>query len=589
MKRILSLGIALTLSLTLCVPLLAQQEQPPPKPQPDAPPDPPPLKQGQGDQEQQPEKPAQLQPTLLEKYMKQLSSDSSLTRELALKELVKMGEKAVPELNKLLGVGPAEEAPDLPGELKARIEKLIKELDADEWAVREAATKELEKIGEDAENYLRRVARFGTPEVKTRAEKLLAKLEKERRGGKSEEEVERANFQLKLCAARALGEIASSSCAKGLLAALADSDKMINTTALMCLRKKSGWSFGFGPKNLENNRRTVVEKWTSYLDKPVKPSGEEAIELKAGRKAGDVFRTVALWSIESTTTRITRSTVITRVGKDKQPKREERVNTYTYITKLAQQQDFTDSLKKSEPGVLSFTRKYDTHQVESSYSTRRPGAGLIPANRNQSSTALAGTELEFLSRPGFSDVKVLKGNISLAQRQQLSASIVGLEALLPGKPVRPGDSWDMPELAAFKLLRSLEPKSAGALDISSLKIKCTLLEVVDKDGSKTARISILAKFGPKQDASQVIRAAGNIVRISSSFGYGNTLSLADSTLTGDLTFDLDSGAVTSLKLFGTLIQAQPPDARFGSRTIDNSAYGHFSLEVKASRKKSEDK
>jgi hypothetical protein len=585
MKNILVFGMALALSLAICAPLLAQEEQPKPL----EPSKQPAEGEKQEDPKEQPDKPEKQEPepTRLEKYISQLSSSSSQTREFALKELVKLGEEAVPEINKLLGLAPAKEPEKLPDELKNKIEKLIKELDADEWAVREAATKELEKIGESAESYLRRIAKFGTPESKTRAEKLIAKLEKKRRGGKSEQEVEQVKFHMKLCAVRALGQIAAKSCNKGLLATLADKESMLNTTALMYLRKNSDWSFGFGPKNLENERKTVVKKWTDFLDNPTKPQSNEAVELKAVLKKGDIARIFSSWRLESTSTRTTTSTVVTRAGQGQQPKREERKTVYTYVNELTQEQDFTDTIKEIKPGLLNFIRKYDKHMVGNSSFMRRPGAAAMPVNRGQTApTMLSGAELEFVSRPGFCDVKALKGKLSLMERERLSRLIVGLDVLLPGKPVKPGDSWEVPELAAFKLLKSLGPNTANVLTISSLKFRCKLLEVLDKNGKKTARVSLVVKFGSKEEPGQAL-AGGNIVRISTSYGYGNMVTLDNATLIGDFSFDFDSGTVTSFKLFSPLFQSQPPDTRFGNRTVYNSAYGQFRLEVKGNREEAD--
>jgi hypothetical protein len=59
-----------------------------------------------------------------------------------------------------------------------RVERLVADLDADEFAAREAASRELAALGQQAEAALRReVARPASTEAKRRAERLLTRLE----------------------------------------------------------------------------------------------------------------------------------------------------------------------------------------------------------------------------------------------------------------------------------------------------------------------------------------------------------------------------------------------------------------------------
>jgi HEAT repeat protein len=66
---------------------------------------------------------------------------------------------------------------DKPRADQAAVERLIADLDSDDFAVRDRAAAELEKLGEQAEPALRK-ALEGKPsvEVRSRAEKLLARL-----------------------------------------------------------------------------------------------------------------------------------------------------------------------------------------------------------------------------------------------------------------------------------------------------------------------------------------------------------------------------------------------------------------------------
>jgi len=123
------------------------------------------------------------------------------------------------------------------------------------------------------------------------------------------------------------------------------------------------------------------------------------------------------------------------------------------------------------------------------------------------------------------------------------------------------------------------------LEVASVKLSCKLLEVADKDGKKVARISVTAQLGAKEDAGTVIRAgAMNAAIRISSFGIGNIRTLANSWLIGDCTFDFDSGAVTSFKLFGALFQPESEDGGMAARqNYEQTSHGYFSLEAVSSR------
>ncbi len=582
MKKVLLSGVVLALCLTLSVSLLAQENQEKPKPEPK----PDPSVQKQADPQKPPEKPEEPQeppePTDLEKYIQQLSSQSPQERAYATKELVKMGEKAVPELSKILGVEAFEKQEDLPGELKKQIEKLIEELDSEEWAVREAATKELGEIGEPAEGYLRRVAQFGSPEVKTRAEKLLAKIEEKRRGGKSEEEVEQGRFFARLCAVQALGEIVSKSCDAGLLAALGDREKMISTASLMHLRRRSGWSFGFGPRDLKKSAQKVAEKWRAYLEKPTELAAGESYSFAAKCRAGDIFKTRSLWGFESVHL-FNRISSVTTIEGGKRV-RKQRKTTYAVVSESQHQQHFADTVESAGTGPFKFTREYLSHKAGSNSFTDRSGAKFRPTGQVlMSPTQLSGSKLEFTCRPGFTDVEVLKGSVNLGQREQLAGNLAGFGLLLPQEALRPGDSWVVPELAALKLLRSFSPYWEDVLNVASVKLKCRLLEVTEKEGVKLARISLLAEFGPQAESNMPApNVAGNIVRISS-FGMGTSMTLADRSLVGDCVFDISSGAMKSFKLFGTLLPSSDVKGVMGNRNQDQTTYGYFKLDVTGSR------
>lgn len=578
MKKLCVLAIAVAMLFALSVSLLAQEEQ---KPQPQDKPQP--GEEEQGKEEGQDEEPAEEELTPLEKHMRDLYSDSAQTREYAIRELVKLGEQAVPELSKIFGVGLFDKKEELSDELKARIEKLIQDLDSEEWTERENATKELEKIGEAAETYLRRVAEFGTLEVKSRAEKLLAKIEEKRRGGKDEQELERSRFFAKLGAVRALGEIGAKSCNAGLVAALEDGEKLVSTLALMQLREASGWSFGYGPDDLEKRKKKVSAKWAEYLEKPAAPAGEEAVELKGASEAGDVLKMRSAWNFESVYTNRSMSTRVTMQGG--QRKTQQIINTYSVVSETIHQQEFADTVQEMKPGLVKFVREYKQHRTGTQSYTEQSGGRIFPRSTLQMTpTQFSGSELELTGRTGTTDIDVLKGNLSLSQKEWVLNNLARLDALIPGKSVKPGDSWDVPELAALRLLRSLGPDWAQVLDVSSVRLKCRLLEVTDKDGKKLARISVTAEFGIAEANLPAAAAAGNIVRIST-YGVGGMKSLAGCSLIGDCTFDLASGAVNSFKLFGALLPTGEPRGQFGNTNREQTTYGYFKLEVTGSREK----
>jgi hypothetical protein len=184
-------------------------------------------------------------------------------------------------------------------------------------------------------------------------------------------------------------------------------------------------------------------------------------------------------------------------------------------------------------------------------------------------------------------VKILKGNVTLSQREWLAENVARLDLLLPGKQVKPGDSWEVPELAALKLIRSFMPPWAEVLDVSSLKLKCRLLEVTEGEDGKLARISMFAEFGPRGEGLPAPNIAGNIVRITS-YGMGSTKTLNGCMLMGDCTFDLAKGCVTLFRLFGALLPSGgEQDARFGNTNRQQTTYGFCELEVKSGIQKPE--
>jgi len=93
-------------------------------------------------------------------------------------------------------------------------------------------------------------------------------------------------------------------------------------------------------------------------------------------------------------------------------------------------------------------------------------------------------------------------------------------------------------------------------------------------------------LGTKEDAGTVIRAgAMNAAIRISSFGVGNLRTLANSWLIGDCTFDLESGTVTSFKLFGSLFQPESEAAGMGAvrQNYEQTSHGYFSLETTSTR------
>jgi HEAT repeat protein len=96
-----------------------------------------------------------------------LASSSEAEAEEAIWTLSVAGDKAVPLLEERLSVRPA-----LVDE--AQVRKLLKDLDADEIAIREQATSELAKLGGKVEARLREALKeTPSPEVRVRIEGLL--------------------------------------------------------------------------------------------------------------------------------------------------------------------------------------------------------------------------------------------------------------------------------------------------------------------------------------------------------------------------------------------------------------------------------
>ena len=108
-------------------------------------------------------------PDELAAFVRNLDSDNAAEACRAVVELTNHPSAAVELLRKRLESTVAEEK---------RVAQLLKELDADEFAVREKASAELARLGKAAESALRRAAANSpSAEVRRRTKNLLAKLE----------------------------------------------------------------------------------------------------------------------------------------------------------------------------------------------------------------------------------------------------------------------------------------------------------------------------------------------------------------------------------------------------------------------------
>ncbi len=582
MKKLLIPGLAVLLSLLffcmwrgreiLLIRVDAQEQEAQKKPPAE------PSEEGAGKEGKQQE----LSP--LEKAIRDLAASSPQAREFAMRELAKMGKEAVPQLSKILGVVEDDELEGVDPELKEKIEKLLSGLDSEDWATRQAASKELAQIGELAEPFLRRTVRNGTPETKTGAEKLLELLAKKRRGGKSKEEYEKDQYFRRLGALRVLGEIGGPSINPGLLAALSDKGLLVRLGALQRLRRNFGWSFGFSVDDVVKHTDRTVNYWSEFLKDPRRPSGEEKWELKTKYKEGETLEISARWDLlTATISRV--MTVYSTTDKDGKRKIVREPRTNTNITEHSFRQSFSDTLAKAGPGVVKLTRTYTVHTAgRAGY--RREGWEPLGGfgDVGQKGTRLQGCELEFAMRPGCTDVKVLKGKLTLWEKECLpdaTFSFSTFSALLPGRPVQIGESWEPSELGALRLLHSLGPAGLTMFAVDSVKMKCTLNAVTQGDEGKKAHVSILTDVGPDTNSDRNI--AGNWGSSPSSY-YGRIPSLAGITLTGDCILDLDTGKIESLHLFGAFFQAVSSGRGLVRRGSDTSACGILRIEVSISHK-----
>jgi WD40 repeat protein len=107
-------------------------------------------------------------PEQLALFVRELEGEDAAAAYRAIIGLANHPDEAVSLLKKRLGSTAVQEA---------RVARLIEELDADEFAVRERASAELARLGKAAEDALRKAATNTTsPEVRRRAQELLANL-----------------------------------------------------------------------------------------------------------------------------------------------------------------------------------------------------------------------------------------------------------------------------------------------------------------------------------------------------------------------------------------------------------------------------
>jgi HEAT repeat protein len=101
-----------------------------------------------------------------------LGSDDAVAAQRAVWQLAAAPKESVPLLRERLF-----KLRDRPQADQAVVERLLADLDSDEFTVRDRAGTELEKLGEDAEPALRKALEGKpSPEVRSRAEKLLVKF-----------------------------------------------------------------------------------------------------------------------------------------------------------------------------------------------------------------------------------------------------------------------------------------------------------------------------------------------------------------------------------------------------------------------------
>jgi hypothetical protein len=119
-----------------------------------------------------PEPPAELTATQIERLWNDLAEGDASRAARAMRLLAALPQQTVPLLHKRLQpVRPADEA---------RIARLIDDLDSDEFAVRDRAAGELEKLGEQAAPAMEKVLETKVSlEVRKRVERLLARLDEQ--------------------------------------------------------------------------------------------------------------------------------------------------------------------------------------------------------------------------------------------------------------------------------------------------------------------------------------------------------------------------------------------------------------------------
>ncbi len=519
--------------------------------------------------------------------IKKLAEENEQERAKLIQKLLKIGTPAVSELNKLFGVG-VEEKPAIPqSELDATIKRLVENLDSAEWMIREKASKALVEIGEPAVAALKKaLEESSSEEVKERAQKALEKIKHDlTEGMPTEIEYEWLKLRRKYSAVGALGSIEGKESEKGLLGALAEKDPAIALAALYWLRARAKGSLGFTASDLANKTDEVVAKWREFLENPAQAKAVCELKSKAPAAGSETCVTA---DYELTNSILSKENqggggVIIMGGGQQQEDKGPKARS----AKITAQQKWTDKVLNAGEAVLEFERAYEDYRQ--TFSSEWRGS-----SRKGVAETYKGKKLGIRRKNGAYDIVPKQGELSLARKEQLAASLGALDALLPGKEVAPGEYWELSDMVLGRLLRSFVPAFKPGEFIKSASLKACLSGVAEVEGRKLARISILGRFSTTIEAESDWEDAGRgpaagmgmIIRRVGMFSSGNTpdASFGNTLLLGDCYFDLETGSIVAAHVCGSVYKCDKPkeDRRnaFGRGQGTRQFKGFFSFNRK---------
>jgi hypothetical protein len=501
-----------------------------------------------------PAPPADKDASAIAKAVENLGSASEKERWKAHDDLVKFGEAAVKPISEIFGIGVAAKEEAKAESPDARLAKLVEMLGSDSYREREAATEELTKIGKPAADALQEALKSGDPEVRQRASKILSTI----RNPGEDEAVKKSRENLKkYMAVLTLEDIGSKNAKAALMKAVEEDERLVAASALGALAW-TGCGPVFTPEELEASKRTVLDKLAAEPT-PSPEAAENAVEFKPGWKDGEIVRGGVTLSAKA-------KSKLTKAERGDQPEAQRGFQGGVIIQtdssggagSGAEQNfkfelAFTDTIKKTSAGEpVEFERSYTEHKEETAGRTAAQWQGFGVGGSSGSNLKDALMVFRKNNNSSFHEIEVKKGDASLEMRMKLALQASALCDLLPpGRCAKKGDKWKLSEISALFVLDMFDSIEQPILDARKLDAECMHAGKAKFRGKECARVLMRWNLDFEGTPGDDISVKNNVVVMRAMVsGIGSAQPRGKMRMWGEYYYDLESGRIVSIELFG---------------------------------------